>query len=120
MNLDLAKYEHIAIPKGTISIGYSGKDLSTGFLTLAAGQKLPVHSRPVEEWLVQVDGTSRILLYENKKVVKEVLLKRGDMIKIPANQFHQHSNPDDLDSLTSWRFDGDITGIMAEIRRMAK
>lgn len=120
MNLDLRSCEAVDIPEGTFFICHSDKNLSAGFLRLNPNSKLSKHSRPVEEWLLQVEGTTKILLYENSKIIKEALLKRGDAIKIPANQFHQHTNPEDSDSLTSWRVDGDITKIIEEIRARAK
>ncbi len=117
MNLDLHAYQKIETVDGIIYLGPSDTKRSIGFLLLLPKQQLPKHNRPIEEWLVQTEGSSIIILYNNEVVEKKVVLRRGDSLKIPANQFHQHTNPTNKASLTSWRFDGDITDIINKLRK---
>lgn len=115
-NLDLQQSEAITLPEATIYILHADKTKSLGFLRLQPNSELNRHNRPVEEWLVQVEGTSIINLYEDNKLIRQVVLNRGDNLKIPANQYHQHANQTDDESLTSWHFDGDIMSIIEQLR----
>ncbi|MGC1176691.1 MAG: hypothetical protein WA843_01355 [Candidatus Saccharimonadales bacterium] len=65
MSLDIQQSEAIKLAKATIYICRSDKAQSIGFLRLEAHGALPKHNRPVEEWLVQVEGESVVRLYEN-------------------------------------------------------
>lgn len=118
VNLDLHTCENIALPSGNIYILHCDQQQSVGFLRLHPNCSLKPHNRPVEEWLTQVEGVTVVKLYEGEEITQEVTLKRGDMLKIPANQFHQHTNQEsDSESLTSWHFEGDITRVIEELRR---
>lgn len=114
--LQLSKLESIDLDTGTIYILHSDKKTSIGFLRLDPGRSLDRHNRPVDEWLVQIEGISVVKLYEDERVVNEVTLKRGDSLLIPANQYHQHTNPNNQESLTSWHFDGDIAEVIKKLR----
>lgn len=120
MDLDITHSEAIRIPKATVYVVSSDISQSTGFLRLAPAGSLDKHNRPVEEWLVQIEGISIIKLFDNDKEVKAVTLQRGDSLRIPANQFHQHTNQGQTESLTSWHFDGDITEVIEQQRKNAK
>lgn len=99
------------IPQGKLVVSYCDKNLSIGLLELNANQELSKHSRPVDEELFQVYGTSIV------KLDKEVTLNEGDTIKIAANEEHVHSNPSDKKSITLWKFEGDIVEIINKFRR---
>lgn len=116
--LQLSKLEPIDLDAGTIYILNSDRKTSIGFLRLDPGRSLDRHNRPVEEWLVQVEGVSVVRLYEDRRVVKEAMLKRGDSLLIPANQYHQHTNPNSQESLTSWHFDGDVSEVINKLRSL--
>lgn len=120
MNLDITNSEALRFPEATVYVVNSDSSQSTGFLRLGPAGSLDKHNRPVEEWLVQVEGTSIIKLFDKDKEVKAVTLKRGDSLRIPANQFHRHTNQEQTESLTSWHFDGDITEIIEQQRKKAK
>lgn len=114
--LDLTMAESIQLPEGTIYICESDSMHSVGFLRLNPNQKLAKHNRPVEEWLVQIEGASVVILYKDDKIDDEIRLKRGDSLRIPENQYHQHTNPENQECLTSWHFDGDITKVIEVLR----
>lgn len=120
MPLDLTTFDVVRFAEGTIYLGPSDKKRSVGFLLLKPRSSLAKHNRPVEEWLVQVEGISEIILFDGNREVRRVVLQRGDTLKIPADQYHQHTNPTGEDSLTSWRFDGDIRAIIDAIRKQNK
>lgn len=116
MALDVTSFENISLPGANIYIGPCDEHKSIGFLRLDPHASIPKHNRPAEEWLVQTEGTSEVILFDGEKEIKRVTLKRGDSMKIPANQFHQHTNKDNTESLTSWRFDGNILGIIENLK----
>ncbi len=96
------------------------KNLSQfNLLLLNPKQKLAKHNRPVEEWLVQIEGLSVVVLYEENTIVDEIWLTRGESLRIPKNQYHQHTNHEDTECLTSWHFDGDITEVIQGLRALA-
>jgi quercetin dioxygenase-like cupin family protein len=108
-------FEKYDLKQGSIMIAFSDKNLSVGTLELNARQELEKHNRPVLESLFQIIGKSVIKLFEADNI-KEVVLNKGDSFEIPAGKFHIHSNPFDEVSLTFWKFEGDITKIIDNIR----
>jgi|HubBroStandDraft_4_1064222.scaffolds.fasta_scaffold480472_2 mannose-6-phosphate isomerase-like protein (cupin superfamily) len=120
MSLDLSQIEAIPLPGATVYVLKSDVQQSIGFLRLDPLGSLAKHNRPVEEWLVQIEGTSTMKLFDNDEVIKEVTLKRGDSLRIPASQYHQHTNQETTQSLTSWHFDGDITEVIEEQRKNSR
>ena len=105
------------LPQGIIAVTHSDAKMSLGLLDLLPGEKLAKHNRPVDEELVQIYGTSLYQLFDkDNKVFKEVELKEGEKVVIPARQFHIHSNPYKKRSITLWKFEGDITEIIQNIR----
>ncbi len=106
--------------QGKITICCSDKNLSIGLLELNPRNVLLKHNRPVIEELVQVCGSSIIKLFENGKIEKKIILNNGDKIKISANQYHIHSNPTNKESITLWKFEGDITKIIKDIEENNK
>ncbi len=113
------KFEILRFAKGEIIISKTSKDFSTGLLHLFPKSSLEKHSRPVDEQLIQVYGTCVMRLYDGDKF-KEIELKVGKDLLIPAKQFHMHTNPFDSDSITAWRFDGDITDVIQDQRKNLK
>jgi len=113
------KFEVLESFKGKIVISKTGKDFSTGVLHLNPNSFLEKHNRPIDEQLVQVFGKCVMRLYEGDNF-REVELTEGDDLLIPAKQFHMHTNPNDSNSVTAWRFDGDITNIIEGQRKNLK
>lgn len=111
--------EIYSIPQGQIIIQYSTPELSIGLVKLNPGESLARHSRPVNEELVQIYGQSQYTLYENDSE-KSVNLDENERIIIPAYQEHIHSNVTNEVSITLWRFKGDITEIIENIRASSK
>src|SRR5438876_685792 len=98
MTLDPQAAEAITFPGATVYILHADSTKSIGFLRLQPQSALERHNRPVTEWLVQIEGTSVVSLYENDELARQVTLNRGDSLKIPANQYHQHTNQGDVGS----------------------
>lgn len=113
------KFEVLKFEKGKLVISKTDKDFSTGMLHLMPGASLEKHNRPVDEQLVQVRGKCVMRLYDGEKF-EEVELNEGDDLLIPAKKFHMHTNPFDTDSVTAWRFDGDITKVIKGQRKNLK
>ncbi len=109
------KEEIYELAQGKIGIFHSDKNLSFGFLELENKQKLDKHSRPVNEELIQIYGTSKIFLFENNET-KSIILNKGEKTLIPANIEHIHANELNDISITFWKFEGDITKIINNIR----
>lgn len=113
------KTEVYRLPQGKIFIGKSNRQLSIGVLTLKPHKALEKHNRPVAEQLTQASGTSTMILFKNSKP-RKIILKEGDKLVIPASQYHIHSNTSNKNSSTIWRFDGDISKVIAGIRERYK
>ncbi len=110
-------FEAYKIPQGKIMIAFSDKKLSIGTLHLGPRQELPKHNRPVLESLFQIKGKCVMMLFEDDGSTKDIELKEGEMLDIPAKKFHIHSNPHDSESITFWKASGDITKIIDGIRK---
>lgn len=104
------------LPQGKITINSCDKNSSIGLLELDPNQALEKHNKPVDEELVQIQGSCVMRLFNDDKLTKEVILNEGDKLIIPANQFHIHSNSFNEKSLTSWKFEGDIVDVIENIR----
>jgi quercetin dioxygenase-like cupin family protein len=103
------------LPNGIITVSHCTEDLSIGTLTLDPGKELDKHNRPVDEEIIQIHGKGGLRIFEEDGT-REVVLEEGDTIEIPANQFHQHINPGEEESIQVWKFQGDITHIIQDIR----
>lgn len=108
------------IKEGKITIAHAEKKLSIGLLELNPHQALDKHNRPVDENLLQIQGESVLTIFEDKGLEKKHLLKTGDSILIPANQYHIHANQTEQNSLTLWKFEGDIIAILENIKKTAQ
>lgn len=108
------------LPQGKMTISFCDRHLCIGLLELNPNQELSKHNRPIKEELVQIYGTSVIKLFDKDKLVREVILNENDKLEIPANQFHIHSNSINDKSITLWKFEGDITKIIEDIRNSFK
>ena len=117
--MKLEDCECYELPEGRIFIGESNKELSIGYLELNPKQKLSRHKRPVDEELIQLEGTSVIRIFSSHSV-GEVVLLPATTTTVPANKFHMHINETDQKSLTFWRFQGDITEIIDDIKKKYK
>ena len=108
--------EIFKLPQGEIIVSYSDSKLSTGVLHLRPGQGLDKHNRPVAEQLVQITGICNMKLFDGDSLLREVILRQGDSLVIPAHQYHIHSNSTNEASVTLWKFEGDITAVIQKIR----
>ena len=106
-------------PQGKIAIENSDKKSSKGYLLLNPKAELEKHNRPVDEHLIQIEGSSSIKLFKNDEIT-EITMKEGDALIIPTNKFHIHSNQGNKISITMWEFPGDITSIIQNIRKSNK
>ena len=112
------KCERIEIPQGALYLGPSNKKQSVGYLELKPHTSLTLHNRPAKEKLTQIKGSCIMVIYWAKPR-KMITLEKGNTLLIePARTWHIHSNPFDRISLTHWDFDGDITKIIKEIRKL--
>lgn len=119
MSTKLEQAETVNLSGVSIYIFHSDSSVSTGCLRLDTGSSLDKHNRPVEEWLVQIEGESAVKLFNGDEVEEEVVMKCGDSLKILANQYHQHTNIGNQESLSSWHFDGDITTLISKLRGLS-
>lgn len=109
--------EAYAFDEGVITVACCDEALSIGTLTLRGDASLEKHSRPVDEQLLQVEGTGALRLFdEDGREERTVTLDEGDTFHIPAGRQHAHVNPDGDESVVLWRFDGDIRDIIDDIR----
>jgi len=107
------------LPQGKIAIENSDKKSSKGYLLLNPDKELEKHNRPVDEHLVQIEGSCIIKLFKGEEIT-DLKMNAGDALIIPANKFHIHSNLEESISITMWEFHGDITDIIQNIRKNNK
>jgi len=101
---------------GKISVSCSSEKLSIGTLELEPGAELDRHNRPVDEQLIQIKGKGGLRIFEEDGETREVIFEEGDSFRIPADKDHQHINPSEQESIVMWKFEGDITEIIEDIR----
>ena len=116
---DIAKCEKVTIEQGFLYLGPSNKQQSIGYLELNPKTSLPLHHRPATEKLTQVKGKSVMVIFDSLQG-KTVLLDVGNTVTMEPNTWHIHANPFAETSLTYWDFDGNITHIIASIRKKAR
>lgn len=109
-------FEAYKIKQGKIVIAYSDKNLSIGYLELNPGTELEKHSRSTDEQFFQIKRKASVTIFENNSQ-KEVVLREGDQLNIPANQYHIHANRGNEKSITMWKFEGDISEVINNIRK---
>ncbi len=96
-----------------------GSDFATGTLVLVSDSELPRHHRPLAfENLVQVGGVSQLTLTDADGNVQETFeLRPGTSIKMKKDQWHIHANPYEEESITLFKAVGDVTAVIADMRR---
>ena len=114
---NINKCEKIRLPQGAIYLGPSDEKKSVGYLELNPHTSLTLHTRPAVEKLIQVNGKCNMLVYKKEQGETFILNERDTLVIEPAGTYHIHVNPYDKISLTYWDFDGDIRGIIKEIRK---
>lgn len=104
------------MPEGTLLIGRLDPFVAQGFMDILPGKILPEQSMPVPGAFKQMAGSSVVIVFEgdNEKEKKEV--KAGEVFKIPANTEYSIENPTQEKSVVYWRFDGDITEQMEQLK----
>jgi quercetin dioxygenase-like cupin family protein len=108
-------------PKGQARFCFAhvGTDFSTGVLVLKPDTELPKHNRPqAEENLLQIVGRSQVsLLSESGEIEATYELTPGTSVHMKKGQWHIHANPFGEPSVTQFYADGDITGIVEDMRQ---
>ncbi|MFA6325181.1 MAG: cupin domain-containing protein [Candidatus Paceibacterota bacterium] len=97
---------------------HSSPEFTTGVMIIQPHKELPKHNRPLAiEHLIQISSTCVMKLFIDETNFEEKVMNPGDCIQIPQAQYHIHSNPSDLESVTLFRAEGDITKVMEVIRK---
>jgi hypothetical protein len=112
--------EHLDLNGPVLHIVSSNRLHSEGYLELAPGREMPRHHRTVEEKLTQVEGESLVTTFDDSGNPILNQMSRSSELRIPPGTEHIHANPYGHASLTKWVFEGDVTEIIAELRREAK
>ncbi|MBN2100654.1 cupin domain-containing protein [Candidatus Dojkabacteria bacterium] len=107
--------ETFKIPQGEITVLHSDQESSIGLLYLAPGESLDKHNRTVEEELFQIQGQSVYTVFDGDNT-KKIILNKGESLILPSGQFHVHGNESREESITFWRFVGDVTDVIQAIR----
>lgn len=97
---------------------HSDEIFTTGVMVIPPGAELPKHNRPKAfENLVQVSGKCLMKVFDDQDNVTEHVLEVGDTLRMDKGQFHIHSNPYNQLSATLFKAEGDITDIVATLRK---
>ena len=107
--------ETFKMPQGEITVLHSDENSSIGLLYLKPGKSLDKHNRNVDEELFQIQGQSVYALFDGDKT-KKIVLNKGESLVLPSGQFHIHGNESGKESITFWRFVGDVTDVIQGIR----
>ncbi len=100
---------------------HSDKNFTTGVMVIRPHYELPKHNRPFAiENLAQISGESAMKLFSDETNYIEHILKPGDNLQIPTDQYHIHANTKDIESITLFKAVGDITAVMDSIRKEYK
>lgn len=109
-------------PKTGVEFCFSHSDanFTTGIMFMPPHSALPKHNRPKAfENLKQISGRCKINVFdlEDETSSFDKVLNPGDTIRMEKGQFHIHANPYDEKSLTLFKAEGDITEIVAVLRK---
>lgn len=98
---------------------HSDESFTTGVLILKPDTELPKHNRPLAfENLTQVSGISQLTLLDEQGTVEVSYdLRPGTLLRMKKGQWHIHSNPFEEESITFFKAQGDITEVVAQIRK---
>lgn len=99
---------------------HSDEKFTTGVMVIQPKYELPKHNRPLAvENLMQISGICLMKLFSDKDQddSKMRILTPGEYLEIPKGQYHIHANPYEVESATLFKAEGDITEIMANLRK---
>jgi quercetin dioxygenase-like cupin family protein len=97
---------------------HSDDKFTTGVMVIRPQYELPKHNRPLAvENLVQISGTCLMKLFTELDEVTEHILAPGTYLQIKQGQYHIHANPYDVESVTLFKAEGDITAVMEVLRK---
>lgn len=100
------------------SFSHSDEQFTTGVLTLRPGAEMARHNRPLAfENLLQISGKCLMTLSDEDggSEIKHIL-EMGSDLRMSKGQWHVHANPYDVESITLFKAEGDITAIMKIVR----
>lgn len=112
--------EHLDFNGPILHVISSNRLKSEGYLELPPGKEMPRYHRPIEERLYQVEGESLVTTFDDSGNPILHQMSRGSELRIPPGTEHIHANPYGHLSMSRWVFEGDVTEIIAELKREAK
>lgn len=112
--------DHLDFDGPIVHVVESNRLRSEGYLELPPMKELPRHHRSVEEHLVQMEGESLVTVFDEHGDPVLHHLSKGSELRIVPGAEHQHANPFGHPSITKWSFEGDVSEVIAEQRRVAK
>ncbi len=117
----MAAFEVWDSPDGQVRFCFShtGSDFTTGVMILQPGAELPKHNRPLAcESLLQLEGSCNMtLLSESGEQQSVHELGPGNVLAMEKGQWHIHANPGGEPSFTLFKAEGDISAIVANLRK---
>lgn len=115
--IELEDCDVYKLSEGLLYIGRSDQFMSMGFIEIESGKESEKKSRPVAGYFKQTEGSSIFRIFDKNGTIKEQTLKKGDMIKIDASHDYIIKNIGDENSVTFWKFTGDMTEIFENLRK---
>ena len=118
---DIDTCQKLEIKQGAFYFGESTEKFSEGYLLLNPHSSLEIHNRigGIEN-LTQIKGSCVMIVFDSAEGSLHRLDIQDTLRLEPEGIWHIHSNPFDEDSLTHWYFDGDIRGIIENIKKGAE
>ncbi len=106
------------VTKVQFYFSHSDAKFTTGVMVIPAGAALPKHNRPsAVENLVQVAGRCEMTVFDDSENKTIYELKPGSYLSMEKGQFHIHANPYGEPSYTLFKAVGDITDIVATLKK---
>ncbi|MBI4895519.1 MAG: hypothetical protein HY831_03425 [Candidatus Aenigmarchaeota archaeon] len=115
--IELEDCDAYKLPEGVLYIARSDQFMSMGFIEIEPGKESSKKSRTVTGYFKQTEGQSAFRIFDKNGSVKEMILKKGDKLKIDANHDYIIKNDGEENSVVFWKFNGDVFEAFETLRK---
>ncbi|GEM_PF-2971032 len=114
--IELEDCDAYKLPEGILYIARSDQFMSMGFIEIETGQESTKKSRPVAGYFKQFEGSSSFRIFDKNGTIKEINLKKGEILKVDENHDYIIKSTGD-ECIIFWKFNGDVSEIIESLRK---
>ena len=114
--IELEDCDAYKLPEGILYIARSDTFMSMGFIEIDAKKESAKKSSPMAGYFKQSEGSSSFRIFDKNGTIKEINLKKGDVVKIDANHDYIIKSTAN-ECIIFWKFNGDVSEMIENMKK---